>query len=201
MRTELKISTSAYLQTNRQTEHINRIFKEVLYGKLQGIISLKKLLTTIDREKYWLVEVESNENPPICKLVEKKLVYEKGKKHQQQNTLVTKELQMTWKVDEHDLMHKVGRAKSWLIKGYKVEIVISNRGVQKKKRTLDRTIMDKILNELKDYSKEIQEPKWTGGAVILKMTALLVNCDDEQLANFEHEKGRQKFTIVKSNIV
>ncbi|CAG8497585.1 13295_t:CDS:2 [Gigaspora rosea] len=97
-------------------------------GKLEGIISVKKLLTTIDREKYWLVEVESNENPPIS------------------------------------------RAKSWLIKGYQVEIVISNRGVQKKKRILDRTIMDKILNELKDYSKEIHEPKWTGGAVILKMT-------------------------------
>ncbi|CAG8774625.1 155_t:CDS:2, partial [Racocetra persica] len=124
-------------------------------GKLEGIVSVKKLLATIDREKYWLVEVESNENPPIF----------------------TKELQMTWKVDDHDLMHKVSRAKSWLAKGYQVDIIISNRGVQKKKRTLDRTIMDKILNELKDYSKEIQEPKWTGGSVILQMTGKGVDDD------------------------
>ncbi|CAG8732330.1 2571_t:CDS:1, partial [Dentiscutata heterogama] len=139
-------------------------------GKLEGIISVKKLLATIDREKYWLVEVESNENPPICKLIEKKLAYEKRKKQIQNTPIVTKELQMTWKVDDHDLMHKISRAKSWLAKGYQVEIVISNRGVQKKKRTLDRTIMDKILNELKEYSKEIREPKWTGGSVILQMT-------------------------------
>ncbi|RIB09253.1 translation initiation factor IF-3, C-terminal domain-containing protein [Gigaspora rosea] len=139
-------------------------------GKLEGIISVKKLLTTIDREKYWLVEVESNENPPVCKLIEKKFAYEKRKKQIQNTPIVIKELQMTWKVEDHDLMHKISRAKSWLIKGYQVEIVISNRGVQKKKRILDRTIMDKILNELKDYSKEIHEPKWTGGAVILKMT-------------------------------
>ncbi|CAG8797205.1 24722_t:CDS:1, partial [Cetraspora pellucida] len=138
-------------------------------GKLEGIISVKKLLSTIDQEKYWLVEVESNENPPICKLIEKKLAYEKRKK-QIQNTIVTKELQMTWKVEDHDLIHKISRAKSWLTKGYKVDIIISNRGVQKKKRILDRTIMDKILNELKDYSKEIQEPKWTGGSVILQIT-------------------------------
>ncbi|CAG8776113.1 22348_t:CDS:2 [Dentiscutata erythropus] len=139
-------------------------------GKLEGIISVKKLLATIDREKYWLVEIESNENPPICKLIEKKLAYEKSKKQIQNTPIVTKELQMTWKVDDHDLMHKISRAKSWLVKGYQVEIVISNRGVQKKKRALDRTIMDKILNELKEYSKEIREPKWTGGSVILQMT-------------------------------
>ncbi|CAG8835026.1 19060_t:CDS:2, partial [Gigaspora margarita] len=83
------------------------------------------------------VLVDSNENPPMF----------------------TKELQMTWKVDDLDVMHKISRAKSWLAKGYQ-------RSTEKE-RIMDRSIMNKILNELKDYSKEIHEPKWIGESVIL----------------------------------
>ncbi|PKC15829.1 hypothetical protein RhiirA5_237158, partial [Rhizophagus irregularis] len=103
-----------------------------LEGQLQGTYPLKKILSSFDRKKYWLLSQERRHQEqkeiPICKLVSKQELYKKSKQKQQTTPhILKKELKLTWKVSPNDLTHKLSRSKEWLEKGYQLQVVISDK--------------------------------------------------------------------------
>ncbi|CAI2177411.1 10303_t:CDS:1 [Funneliformis geosporum] len=159
-----------------------------LEGQIKGTFPLKKILSEIDRTKYWLVQVspvqdtsfpsksssqqlskgQQQKELPICRLISKQELYEKQKK-QKKTTILKKELLLTWKVSPNDLTHKLSRAKEWLEKGYQLQIVISNRGGKKNQANQDKSLFDRIVKELTEFTKDIKEPIWTNGSVVVEM--------------------------------
>ncbi|CAG8645148.1 2563_t:CDS:1, partial [Acaulospora morrowiae] len=141
-----------------------------LEGMLEGIRPLKEVLKSFDRNEYWLVEVDSHSNPPVCKLLSKRTYFKKRKELKSKPNIPkpnTKELQIHWKVEEHDLNHMIKRTKGWLMKGYNVSITISYKGLQKKKWEQNKSILDKIYNELKQCPGDMKEPRWLGTTVFI----------------------------------
>ncbi|KAF9924703.1 hypothetical protein FBU30_005373 [Linnemannia zychae] len=129
----------------------------------QGEKRLTHVLRTIDRSKYFLVEVDPNARPPICKLFSKKELYEKSKASKQAkkaNEISTKELQLNWGTDSHDLEHKLAKCKAFLEKGYRLDVQING----KKGRTTtqqDRDLVfERVKNEFEPISKYVKKPEW-----------------------------------------
>lgn len=201
-----------------------------LEGQLQGTYPLKKILSSFDRKKYFLVQVSpvnaafSSKNPfqqpsqerhhqeqeeiPICKLVSKQELYKQSKQKQQTTPhILKKELKLTWKVSPNDLSHKLSRSIEWLEKGYQLRVVISDK--TKKDRynqdNKDKTILDRILNELSKFAKDIKEPKWIDDSVTVEIQGKInvhkdfptdVDCDVDDSAidtnNFTLEDVKEK---------
>ncbi|CAH1758175.1 19910_t:CDS:2 [Entrophospora sp. SA101] len=177
-------------------------------GILVGIKSLRSILSSLDRSQYCIVEVNKSAIPPVCKLIKKKEFYEAQRRsskvkskssHLPQN--IHKELKLGWRISENDLSHKINKAIEFLSKGYNLNIIISNNK-NTHKEVVDKSVMDKILINLKDYIKSSKPPEWNGGCVVLKMQgngpsankskeeekAMKVVVDDEN-TNDEKNKG------------
>src|SRR5262245_36736984 len=80
-----------------------------------------------------LVEIAPNANPPVCRLVDfGKYRYEmakkekESKKHQHANKV--KEVQLSPKIDPHDLAVKISHAIDFLCEDMKVKVTLKFRG-------------------------------------------------------------------------
>src|SRR3954468_14605231 len=80
-----------------------------------------------------LVEIAANATPPVCRLVDfGKFRYEQAKKdkeskkHQHANKV--KEVQLSPKIDPHDLGVKIGHAIDFLCEDMKVKVTLKFRG-------------------------------------------------------------------------
>lgn len=100
-------------------------------GESLGVISLDQAKFLAFEEGVDLMEVNPNINPPICKLIDfgkYKYEMEKREKRKPSHHGEIKEIQLSYKIDKHDLETKARRAKEFLGKGYKVRAYIILRG-------------------------------------------------------------------------
>ncbi|CAJ0640900.1 666_t:CDS:2 [Entrophospora sp. SA101] len=153
------------------------------FGKFVGDKSLKSILSSFDRSKYYLIEVSNNINntnnklsdvnnnnynksstsssySPICKLIDKKSFNKKYFNENQNlsngnnNNKVYKELKVSWKVREEVLSDTIDKATEFLKEGYDLNIVISHsRSVNSSKLVDVSGVIEKITNGIKDYAK------------------------------------------------
>ncbi|KAK3825769.1 MAG: hypothetical protein J3Q66DRAFT_328542 [Benniella sp.] len=148
----------------RRDEEINAQW--IQYISNEGNMGVKRLsvvLQSIDRSQYFLVEVNSRTNPPICKLVSKKELYQKAKaeKHAKKaNELSKKELQLNWATDPHDLDHKLAKFKSFLEKGYRVEIQINGKKGRNTTQQERDAVFEKVKAEFEPVAKYVKQPEW-----------------------------------------
>nr|CAG8497257.1 13498_t:CDS:2 [Entrophospora candida] len=126
------------------------------FGKFVGDKSLKSILSSFDRSKYYLIEKYFNENQNLSN---------------GNNNKVYKELKVSWKVREEVLSDTIDKAIEFLKEGYDLNIVISHsRSVNSSKLVDVSGVIEKITNGIKDYAKvDEKSVEWTGGSVILKM--------------------------------
>lgn len=83
-----------------------------------------------------LVEVAPAARPPVCRIMDygKYKYRQKKKEHQHKTTSHLKEVRLTPKIQDHDLLIKVDHAKGFLEKGHKVLVTLVFKG-----RELDHT--------------------------------------------------------------
>ncbi|KAF9122775.1 hypothetical protein BGW39_009503 [Mortierella sp. 14UC] len=130
---------------------------------------LSSVLKTIDRSKFFLIEVDSNAQPPICKLFSKKELYEKAKAAKQAkkaNDLSTKELQLNWGTDAHDLEHKLAKFRAFLEKGHRLEIQVNGKKGKTTTQQERDLIMERIKNEFEPVSKYVKQPEWVKATTV-----------------------------------
>src|SRR5690348_18199719 len=103
-----------------------------------------------------LVEIAPNAAPPVCRLVDfGKFRYEQAKrekeskKHQHANKV--KEVQLSPKIDPHDLGVKAGHAIGFLSEDMKVKLTLKFRGRQMAHTEYGFQVVEKFLGEIGAY--------------------------------------------------
>ncbi|KAF9273602.1 hypothetical protein BGZ68_001362 [Mortierella alpina] len=138
----------------------------------QGEKSLARVLRSFDRSQYFLVEVDAGAFPPICKLFSKKELYEKAKAAKQAkkaNELSTKELQLNWGTDPHDLNHKLSKFRAFLEKGHRVEIQVNGKKGKSTTPQERELVMERIKAEFEPVSKYVKQPEWVKATTVTMM--------------------------------
>ncbi|KAF9363794.1 hypothetical protein BGX34_003299 [Mortierella sp. NVP85] len=148
----------------RRDEEINAQWIQYISNEgNMGVKRLSAVLQSIDRSQYFLIEVNSRTNPPICKLVSKKELYQKAKAEKQAkkaNELSKKELQLNWATDPHDLDHKLTKFKSFLEKGYRVEVQINGKKGRSTTQEERDAVFEKVKAEFEPVAKYVKQPEW-----------------------------------------
>ncbi len=123
------------------------------------------------------MEVAAQANPPVCRLMDYgKVLYELKKKQKEahKHHKELKEISVSFKIGEHDLMVKVKKAKEFLSKGHKVKINLILRGREKafaNTRALER--LKEILTRFEGEAKvEQMSKKLTGDRIFAILTPL-----------------------------
>ena len=104
-----------------------------LDGKQAGILSLAEALNLARASGVDLVEIAPTANPPVCRVVDYgKFRYEQAKKDKEskkhQHASMVKEVQLSPRIDPHDLGVKTTHAIDFLCEDMKVKITLKFRG-------------------------------------------------------------------------
>ncbi|KAG0004510.1 hypothetical protein BGZ80_000322 [Entomortierella chlamydospora] len=129
----------------------------------QGQKRLAHVLKSFDRSQYYLIEVNPSADPPVCKLFSKKVLYKKAKEAKQAkkaSALTTKELQLHWGTDAHDLDHKLSKFRGFLEKGHRLEIQINGRRGKNTTAAERDAIMERVRAEFEPVSKYVRKMEW-----------------------------------------
>jgi translation initiation factor IF-3 len=141
-------------------------------GNQLGIIPLKEALEKANDFGLDLVEVSPKTDPPVCKIMDygrykylqSKKVHE-GKKKQAGGHL--KEVKMRPKTEEHDLQVKLRNVERFLKGGYKTKISIVFRGRELAHKDLGDRMMERIMEETKEWGVAEHPPKFEGRSFIV----------------------------------
>ena len=114
-----------------------------------------------------LVEVSPNSQPPVCRIMDygkwkyaQRKKEQKAKSHSKQSEI--KGMRLRPKIDDHDLDIKVGKARSFLEDGDKVQFTMLFRGREMAHRELGMKRMRDIVETLADISKVEASAKMQG---------------------------------------
>ena len=109
-------------------------------GQLHGPFKPQDILAKIDRKAYLLMQVTKGamDDPtpkkkewslrdlPICRLINKRVEYERQREKKKKPTSTqSKALTLSWNVSDHDLSHKLSKARRELERGHQVRVEIS----------------------------------------------------------------------------
>jgi len=124
------------------------------------------VLGSFDRKIYTLVTVVEGEPgvPPICKIMDKKLLresekaQEKKKRKQEKGGKPGKTIELNWAIGDNDLGHRLKKMKDFLAKGTKVEVLLA-----KKKRGKLASIEEcqGLINRIRKAREEVEGSKET----------------------------------------
>jgi hypothetical protein len=130
-------------------------------GSLAGPFHTRTILAKLDRTKFFLQQVAPPQpdratiqyNPqaaeavdvsalvqfPICKLIDKKDEFDKQRAIKRRTSSsaaaagnVSKEVQLTWSVTPNDLTHKLSKARKEMLRGARINVVVTTKAGGKK---------------------------------------------------------------------
>jgi len=146
-------------------------------GKQLGVLSLGEALTMARTNTVDLVEIAPNATPPVCRLVDfGKYRYEQAKKdkeskkHQHANKV--KEVQLSPKIDPHDLGVKIGHAIDFLCEDMKVKVTLKFRGRENAHTEFGFQVVKKFLADISTYGHPDFPPKLAGRAINVMISPL-----------------------------
>ena len=136
-------------------------------GEQLGILQRSEAIAMAQEVGCDLVEVSSNSEPPVCRIMDYgKFKYEQQKKKQdakkRQAVVQVKEIKVRPKTDEHDYETKVKHIRRFLEEGDRCKVTVFFRGreIVHKDRGLD--ILERIVKDLEEVAKVDQEPRAEG---------------------------------------
>ena len=146
-------------------------------GKQLGVLTLGDALTQARANGVDLVEIAPNATPPVCRLVDfGKFRYEQAKKEREskkhQHANKVKEIQLSPKIDPHDLGVKVNRAVDFLCDDMKVKIALKFRGREMAHTEVGFQVIDRALKEISPFGHPDFNPKLVGRAINVMISPL-----------------------------
>ena len=146
-------------------------------GKQLGVLTLGDALTLARANGVDLVEIAPNATPPVCRLVDYgKFRYEQAKrekesrKHQHANKV--KEVQLSPKIDPHDLGVKLEHAIGFLCEDMKVKVALRFRGREMAHTEFGFQVVQKFLTDIAAYGHPDYQPKLIGRGINVMVTPL-----------------------------
>ncbi|MBN2413494.1 translation initiation factor IF-3 [candidate division KSB1 bacterium] len=144
-------------------------------GSQVGVVSINVALTKADEAGFDLVEISPNSTPPVCKIMDYgKFKYELAKKEKEtkkkQHVVVTKEIRLRPKIEEHDFEFKLRHARKFLEAGHRVKATVMFRGRENAHKEYGERVLDKFSEALDDIAKIDKEAKMEGGQLVIFFT-------------------------------
>lgn len=114
-----------------------------------------------------LIEIAPQANPPVARLANfQKFRYEESKKERASKKGSSegglKELWLSPRIDEHDLLVRLNRTEEFLKKGHKVKLTVKFKGREMAHQDLGYKVLQEALNLLGDKAGVDKEPKMEG---------------------------------------
>lgn len=163
-------------------------------GKQLGVLSLGEALTLARTHSVDLVEVAPNATPPVCRLVDYgKFRYEQAKREKDskkhQHATRVKEVQLSPKIDPHDLATKVEHAIGFLCEDMKVKVSLRFRGREMAHTEFGFQVVRKFLEEISPFGHQDFEPKLIGRGINVMISPLPRNKRAKNPKQPEGEQG------------
>ena len=117
-----------------------------------------------------LVEIAATATPPVCRLVDfGKFRYEQAKKEKEskkhQHATQVKEVQLSPRIDPHDLGVKIGHAIDFLCEDMKVKVTLKFRGREMAHTEFGFQVVNKFLNDIAPFGHPDFQPKLIGRGI------------------------------------
>jgi translation initiation factor IF-3 len=146
-------------------------------GKQLGVMSLTDAINLARNQGVDLVEIAPNAVPPVCRVVDfGKYRYEQAKKekeskkHQHANKI--KEIQLSPKIDPHDLGIKTTHAVDFLCEDMKVKVSLKFRGREMAHKEFGFEVIKKLIAQVAPFGHPDFEPKLVGRGIHVMITPL-----------------------------
>lgn len=136
-------------------------------GKQLGVVSSRAAQDQADASGLDLVEISSEANPPVVKIVDwGKFQYEKTKQEQKARrgakTQEMKQMRFGLKIGRHDLDVKLTRVRSFIAKGHNVKLTVRFRGREIIHPELGHALLENMMETLSDVAVMDQKPNLAG---------------------------------------
>ncbi len=160
-----------------------------------GIVSTEEAMQKARNLDLDLVEVASNADPPVCRIMDYgKFKYMQSKREQEarkkQTVIQVKEIKVRPKTDEHDLNVKIRHIRKFLGDGDKVKVTVRFRGREMSYASQSGFEMLKhIVAEVADLSKVESAPKMEGRTM---MTIVAPNAQKRKAVKPEKAGRRER---------
>jgi translation initiation factor IF-3 len=145
--------------------------------KQLGVFPLNDALALARQHGVDLVEISPNAVPPVCRLIEiGKYRYELSKKEKEtrkhQHASTVKEVQLSPRIDPHDLGIKVQHAINFLCEDMKVKVALKFRGREMAHTEVGFEVVKKFIAEIEPFGHPDFQPKLVGRAINLMLSPL-----------------------------
>ncbi len=146
-------------------------------GKQLGVIQLTDAINLARQHAVDLVEISPNAVPPVCRLVDfGKFRYELAKKEKDsrkhQHASIVKEVQLSPRIDPHDLGIKTAHAINFLCADMKVKVALKFRGRENAHTEVGFEVIQKFIADIAPYGHPDFQPKLVGKAINLMVSPL-----------------------------
>ena len=163
-------------------------------GKQLGVFPLNEALNLARQHGVDLVEISPNAVPPVCRIIEiGKFRYELAKKEKEsrkhQHASTVKEVQLSPRIDPHDLGIKVMHAVDFLCEDMKVKVALKFRGREMAHTEVGFEVINKFIAEIAPFGHPDFQPKLVGKAINLMISPLPRNKRAKNPRAVEGEEG------------
>jgi translation initiation factor IF-3 len=146
-------------------------------GKQVGVLSLGEALTLARSHGVDLVEIAPTATPPVCRVVDYgKFRYEQAKRDKEskkhQHASMVKEVQLSPRIDPHDLGVKIGHAIEFLCGDMKVKVTLKFRGREMAHTEFGFQVIQRFLSDIAPYGHPDFEPKLIGKGINVMISPL-----------------------------
>lgn len=146
-------------------------------GKQAGILSLGDALNLARTHGVDLVEIAPTATPPVCRVVDYgKFRYEQAKKDKEskkhQHASTVKEVQLSPRIDPHDLSVKTNHAVDFLCEDMKVKVTLKFRGREMQHTEFGFQVIQKFLADISPYGHPDFQPKLIGKGINVMISPL-----------------------------
>lgn len=148
-----------------------------------GVVSLAEALLKAEESGLDLVEVSSNIEVPVVKILDfGKYRYEQEKKLQKskksQKNQEVKGIRLSVKIGQHDFDTKLQKGKSFLEKGHKLGLQLRFKGREMAHPELGKKVLSDFVTALGEVTVE-QEPKLQGRGMTMTISPKKSKASDE----------------------
>ena len=146
-------------------------------GSQLGVMPLTDAINLARHHAVDLVEIAATAVPPVCRLVDfGKYRYEIAKKEKEskkhQHASIVKEVQLSPRIDPHDLGIKLMHAINFLCEDMKVKIALKFRGRENAHTEVGFAVIKKFITDIAPYGQPDFQPKLVGKAINLMISPL-----------------------------
>ena len=146
-------------------------------GKQLGVLQLTDALNLARTAGVDLVEIAPTATPPVCRIVDfGKFRYEQSKKEKEskkhQHATQVKEVQLSPRIDPHDLSIKVMHAVNFLCEDMKVKVALRFRGREMAHTEFGFDVIKKFIEEIALFGHPDFQPKLIGRSINVMISPL-----------------------------